>query len=157
MTRFVYDADSEAATAALGAALADALPDGTTVALCGTLGAGKTRLVQAIAEACGIDRRSVVSPTFVLIQEYRGRRTIYHIDAYRIRDQDEFDQLGADEYFESDGLTLVEWADRVEACLPGDRVEVHIEATGSRSRRFEIKAVGQRHADVLRRLRAWAR
>ena len=156
MTRFVYDADGEAATTALGAALADALPDGTTVALCGTLGAGKTRLVQAIAEACGVDRRSVVSPTFVLIQEYRGRRTLYHIDAYRIGDEDEFDQLGADEYFESDALTLVEWADRVEACLPGDRVEIRIEATGSRSRRFEITAVGERHADVIRRLRAWA-
>ena len=157
MTQFVYDADGEAATAALGAALADALPDGTTVALCGTLGAGKTRLVQAIAEACGVDRRSVVSPTFVLIQEYRGRRTLYHVDAYRIRDADEFDQLGADDYFESDGLTLVEWADRVEACLPGNRVEVRIEVTGSRRRRFEITAVGDRHADAIRRLRAWAR
>ena len=156
MTRLVYDADGEAATAALGAALADALPDGTTVALCGTLGAGKTRLVQAIAEACGVDRRSVVSPTFVLIQEYHGRRTLYHIDAYRIRDEDEFDQLGADEYFESGGLTLVEWADRVEACLPGNRVEVRIEVTGSRRRRFEITAVGDGHADAIKRLRAWA-
>ena len=58
----------------LGAALAEVLPDGTTVALCGTLGAGKTRLVQAIAEAVGVDRRNVTSPTFVLIQEYHGRR-----------------------------------------------------------------------------------
>jgi len=155
MTRFIYDAEDEAATAALAAALADALPDGTTVALCGTLGAGKTRLVQAIAEACGVDRRSVVSPTFVLISEYHGRRTLYHIDAYRVGDEDEFDQLGADEYFESDALTLVEWADRVEACLPADRVEIRIEVTGSQSRRFEITAVGKRHAGVIQRLRAW--
>ena len=91
------------------------LPPGTTVALCGTLGAGKTRLVQAIAEGLGVNRRDVVSPTFVLIQEYRGRRMIYHIDAYRLRDDDEFQQLGPDEYFESDGLVLIEWADRVEA------------------------------------------
>ena len=157
MTRFVCNADNEAATAALGAALADALPDGTMVALCGTLGAGKTRLVQAIAEACGIDRRSVVSPTFVLISEHRGRRTLYHIDAYRIADEDEFDQLGVDEYFESDALTLVEWADRVEACLPRDRIEVRIEVTGPQSRRFEITAIGQRHTDVILRLQAWAR
>jgi len=156
MTQFVYDADNEAATAALGAALADALPDGTMVALCGTLGAGKTRLVQAIAEACGIDRRSVVSPTFVLIQEHHGRRTLYHIDAYRIADEDEFDQLGVDEYFESDAVTLVEWADRVEACLPRDRIEIRIEVTGPQSRRFEITAIGQRHADAIRRLQAWA-
>ena len=60
----------------------------------------------------------MVSPTFVLIQEYRGRRTIYHIDAYRLRDDDEFQQLGPDEYFEGDGLVLIEWADRVEAACP---------------------------------------
>ena len=89
MTRCTYAAADETATAALGAALADVLPDGATVALCGTLGAGKTRLVQAMAEAMGIDRREVVSPTFVLIQQYQGRRTVYHIDAYRVRDEDE--------------------------------------------------------------------
>ena len=59
----------------------------------------------------------MTSPTFVLIQEYHGRRTIYHIDAYRVRDEDEFESLGPEEYFESDGLVLVEWADRVAALL----------------------------------------
>lgn len=154
MDCFTYDAADESGTAVLGAALARALPDGTTVALCGTLGAGKTRLAQAIAEACGVDRRNVVSPTFVLIQEYHGRRTIYHIDAYRVADEDDFDRLGPEEYFESEGLTLVEWADRVEKCLPADRVEVHIEVTGPQSRRFEIRAVGHGYEDVLERLRA---
>ena len=113
---FIYDSADESATAALGAALAGVLPAGTTVALCGPLGAGKTRLVQAIAEAAGVDRQDVTSPTFVLIQEYHGRRAIYHIDAYRVRDEDEFESLGVDEYFEGDGLVLVEWADRVERC-----------------------------------------
>ena len=87
-----------------------------------------------------------LSPTFVLIQEYHGRRTIYHIDAYRLRDEDEFDSLGPEEYFESDGLVLVEWADRVEGCLPRERIEIRIEVTGPESRRFEIAAVGQRYA-----------
>ena len=77
MSPVVFNAENEAATAALGHALADVLPAGTTVAMYGTLGAGKTRLVQAIAEGLGVDRRDVVSPTFVLIQEYRGRRMIY--------------------------------------------------------------------------------
>ena len=121
MEHFTYEADDEAATAALGAALADALPAGSTVALCGTLGAGKTRLVQAIAAAAGVDRRSVVSPTFVLIQEYAGRVPVYHIDAYRLRDEDEFRQLGPEEYFEGRGLVLIEWADRVRAALPAER------------------------------------
>ena len=152
--RFTYDADDEAATAALGAALADVLPDGTTVALYGTLGAGKTRLVQAIAAGAGIDRRQVVSPTFVLVQEHHGRRWVYHIDAYRLRDEDEFLELGPDEYFDSPGLTLVEWADRVENCLPRKRIEIHIAVTGPQSRRFEIRAVGQRYIEALQGLAA---
>jgi tRNA threonylcarbamoyladenosine biosynthesis protein TsaE len=152
MPPLIFNADDEAATAALGHRLADVLPPGTTVALCGTLGAGKTRLVQAVAEALGVNRRDVVSPTFVLIQEHRGRRPIYHIDAYRLRDDDEFQQLGPDEYFESDGLVLIEWADRVQASLPRDYVEIRIEVTGAESRRFEIHAVGRRYEDVLRQL-----
>ena len=89
MNRFTFIAENENDTARLGCALAQSLSDGGVVALCGTLGAGKTRLVQAMAEALGVDRRQVVSPTFVLIQEYRGQKAIYHIDAYRLRDDDE--------------------------------------------------------------------
>ena len=149
---YIFNAADETATTTLGHALADVLPPGTTVALCGTLGAGKTRLVQAIAEGLGVNRRDVVSPTFVLIQEHRGRRMIYHIDAYRLRDDDEFQQLGPDEYFESDGLVLIEWADRVEGSLPRDYVEIRVEVTGVESRRFEIRAIGRRYEEVLRRL-----
>jgi tRNA threonylcarbamoyladenosine biosynthesis protein TsaE len=155
MTRLVIDSQSEADTARLGAALAELLPDGTTVALCGTLGAGKTRLVQAIAEAVGIDRHNVTSPTFVLIQEYHGRRVVFHLDAYRLRDEDEFLALGPDECFESDALVLVEWADRVERCLPKDRIEVRIEVTGPNSRRFEVFSVGPRYAETVGRLCRW--
>ena len=152
MTQLIFDAFSEADTARLGAALAEVLPDGTTVALCGTLGAGKTQLVQAIAEATGVNRRDVVSPTFVLIQQYHGRRTIYHIDAYRLRDADEFLALGPEEYLESDGLALIEWADRVRACLPVERVEIHIEVTGPESRRFEVVGIGERYAAAIGQL-----
>ncbi len=154
MERFTYEADDEAATATLGAALAEALPASATVALCGTLGAGKTRLVQAIAEADGVDRRSVVSPTFVLIQEYGGRRPIYHMDAYRLRSEDEFRQLGPEEYFEGPGLVLIEWADRVRAALPAERLEIDITVTGPQSRRFLIAAVGGRYTAVIDALAA---
>jgi len=149
MSSFIFDAAGEQATARLGAALAELLPDGATLALCGTLGSGKTRLVQAIAEAAGVDRREVVSPTFVIIHEYQGRRPVVHIDAYRLRDEGEFLDLGPDEYFESDALVLVEWADRVQGCLPRDRIEIHIDVTGADSRRFEIVAVGGRYAEVV--------
>src|SRR5688572_16392277 len=117
MTSLAFIAHEEADTKRLGAALAAVLPDGTTVALCGTLGAGKTRLVQAVAKACGVTGE-VVSPTFTLCHEYQGERTIYHLDAYRVRDDDEFLQLGVEEYFDSPALTFVEWGDRVINCLP---------------------------------------
>ncbi len=157
MTSLTYHAEDEQATARLGAALAEALPAGTTIALEGTLGAGKTRLVQAIALALGVAEGEVVSPTFVLIGEYQGRRPIYHFDAYRLRDDDEFLELGPDEYFESEGLTFVEWADRVEACLPADRIEIRIEPNGPTSRLFHIRATSDELnevvEDVRRRLR----
>jgi len=152
MNPFRYEAADERATAVLGAALAEVLPEGTTVALCGTLGAGKTRLVQAIAEAAGVDRRQVLSPTFVLIQEYRGRRAICNLDAYRLRDDDEFLALGPEEYFEGDGLILIEWADRVQSCLPAERIEVRIEVTGPESRRFEIVSIGPTYAEAIGQL-----
>ena len=152
MDHFIFDAADESQTTRLGAALARALPDGATVSLCGTLGAGKTRLVQAVARACGVEPRRVVSPTFVLIHEYQGRRSVDHIDAYRIRDAREFDELGPDEYFEGPGLTLVEWADRVERCLPPDRLDVRIEVTGEHARRFEVRVLGHLDLAILDQL-----
>jgi len=94
----------------------------------------------------------VVSPTFVLIHEYPGQRMIYHIDAYRLNDDDEFLELGPEEYFESDGLTLIEWADRVKNCLPNDRLEVRIAVTGEQSRQFELSARGTPYVAALEHL-----
>jgi tRNA threonylcarbamoyladenosine biosynthesis protein TsaE len=154
MSIFVFIADNEQQTATLGAALAEVLPPGTTVALMGTLGAGKTRLVQAIAAASGIDRREVVSPTFVLIQEYSGRRKIVHIDAYRLKDLEEFLALGPEEYFASDALVLVEWADRVPGALPPQRIEIQIEVVGATQRRFEFRPVGEKYREAIIQLRS---
>ncbi len=155
MSRLLYDAADETETAALGAQLAELLPDRCVVALCGTLGAGKTRLVQAIAEAAGVERGRVVSPTFVLMQEYRGRRNIYHFDAYRLRDEDEFLELGPEEYFDGPGVTLIEWADRVENCLPADRLVIRLETTGPTSRRFDISATSETLDEVVGELCRW--
>lgn len=129
---FSYDAADEAATARLGHALARVLPAGCVIGLDGTLGAGKTRLVQAVAEACGIDRRDVISPTFVLVHEYHGGRSIYHVDAYRLRDEDEFMNLGVHERFDQDVLVFIEWAERGE--LPAGRADRHSHPRDGRSR-----------------------
>lgn len=142
MSELSFYASDESDTARLGQALARALPDGTTIALIGTLGAGKTRLVQAVAAACGIASEEVVSPTFTLCNEYHGQRTIYHFDAYRLADDDEFLELGPDEYFDSPALTFVEWGDRVMDCLPRRRVEITIRVREGSAREFSIRAVG---------------
>ncbi len=152
MNEFIFVAKSETDTERLGAALAELLPDQTMVALSGTLGAGKTRLVQAVATACGIQPDDVTSPTFVMCQEYFGDRTIYHLDAYRVKDDDEFLELGADEYFEAQAITFVEWAERVVDCIPHDRLEIEIHVTGEAERTFEISATSDRLKSLIQSL-----
>lgn len=147
-----FVAGDEQATERLGAALARALEPGTILALNGELGSGKTRLVQAVAVALGVPREAVTSPTFVLIQEYAGRLPVFHFDTYRLNDLDEFLELGADELFESDGVCLIEWAQRVEELLPADRVDVAIRAEGPDVRRFLFSAQGPRSCRVLQAL-----
>ena len=137
-------------TERLGRALAETLPAGTVIALLGTLGAGKTRLVQAVAAALGVDREQVVSPTFVLVQQYQGERLIYHLDAYRLHDDDEFLQLGPEEFFDAGGLTFVEWADKVERCLPQEHLTIEIEVAGPTSREFRLRANGGPLQDALK-------
>lgn len=114
----------------LGHRLGSLLFPGAVIALIGTLGVGKTFVTRAIAEGLGIaDSRMVSSPTFVLIQEYPARLPIFHFDAYRLHSEAEFADLGAAEYFEGEGVCLVEWADRVPATLPAQHLQVEISAT----------------------------
>ena len=141
------------ATMAAGRRLASLLFPGAVVALVGPLGAGKTHLVRAIAEGLGVrDSRVVTSPTFVLIQEYDGNLPIYHFDAYRLRGAAEFTELGAQEYFEDAGVCLVEWADRVQACLPAELLHVNLTITGLTSRRMTVAGIGDRYCDIVKAL-----
>ena len=144
----------EAATRQLGARLAALLPAGAVVALDGPLGAGKTRLVQGLAAALGIDPREVVSPTFTLVQEHRGTRTLYHVDAYRLHDEDEFLALGADEYFAAGGLCVIEWAEKVDRCLPPERLHIRLSPVDETRRRAELSACGTAAAAVIQALAA---
>jgi tRNA threonylcarbamoyladenosine biosynthesis protein TsaE len=154
MSRLLFVARDLSDTDRLGAALAQVLPASSVISLVGTLGAGKTYLVQALASALGVARESVVSPTFVLCQEYQGSKKIVHVDAYRLRDEDEFLELGPQEWFESEGLTLIEWADRVESCLPVERLEIRIEVLPADARQFEMHAFGGSMVAALDALRA---
>jgi tRNA threonylcarbamoyladenosine biosynthesis protein TsaE len=150
--RLGCDVVSELETAELGHQLGRCLAAGDVVALIGDLGAGKTRFVKAVAEAWDVPRDEVNSPTFTLIQEYAGRIPLRHCDAYRLRDAEEFADLGLDELFATDGIALVEWADRVENYLPRDRLVIRIAINSPTSRAYEVSATGARSRQVLTRL-----
>jgi tRNA threonylcarbamoyladenosine biosynthesis protein TsaE len=150
----IHEVDDLSGTVELGRRLGALLFPGAVVALVGPLGAGKTQLVRAIAEGLGIaDSRAVSSPTFVLIQEYAARLPIYHFDAYRLRAA-EFADLGAHEYFQGNGVCLVEWADRVTAQMPAEHLRITIAVTGESRRRFTLEAHGAAHQELLTRLTA---
>lgn len=112
----------------LAVGLVEGLPGGIVFGIVGTLGAGKTTLVQSIARACGVDSADVTSPTFTLLQTYHGSVGLHHLDAYRVADEDEFLELGVEELFDDQqAWTLVEWADRVESCMPDVTVWIRME------------------------------
>jgi len=142
MKTLEFRALNEQDTDAFGAALASVLPPRATIALCGTLGAGKTRLVQAIAVASGVDRDDVTSPTFVICQHYHGANLIHHVDAYRIKDFDEWFELGVEELFADTAWTFVEWADRFEQWLPDEYLRIDIDVIGAHERLFRVTGIG---------------
>jgi tRNA threonylcarbamoyladenosine biosynthesis protein TsaE len=131
-------ADDVQATDNLGKLLAEHLPVGSVVALIGALGAGKTTLVQSVAQYLGVDGDTVSSPTFVLLHEYDGDTPVYHFDAYRLETESAFLQLGPDEYFEGNGITFVEWSDKFPAVLPKNHLEIRIDILGETQRRFTL-------------------
>ena len=139
-----------AATEQLGRRLGSVLSAGATIALNGTLGAGKTHPTRAIAEGLNVVNPALVnSPTFVLIQEYPARLPIYHFDAYRLKSSAEFESLGTDEYFQSGGVCIVEWAEKVASSLPDDRLEITIGIIGPTARRLTISADGPNANKIL--------
>lgn len=148
-----FESTSEETTATFGRALGAALTPGSVVALVGNLGAGKTRLAQAIAAGLGADERLVTSPTFILVQEHAGRLPIFHFDTYRLRSIEEFLDLGVEEYLSAGGVCIVEWADRVAEVLPADRLCIEISITGPEARQFTLTADGEQAAAILDRLR----
>jgi tRNA threonylcarbamoyladenosine biosynthesis protein TsaE len=119
--------DSEEETERLGQALADVVGPGVVIGLVGPLGAGKTRLVRAIAERLGVDPRAIASPTFVLIHEYEGTIPVYHFDVYRLESARAFEDLGVADYWDAGGVCLVEWADKVRGLLPDQAWWIRIE------------------------------
>ncbi|HEV8614899.1 MAG TPA: tRNA (adenosine(37)-N6)-threonylcarbamoyltransferase complex ATPase subunit type 1 TsaE [Methylomirabilota bacterium] len=128
-------------TAAAGERLASSLGRGDVVALVGALGAGKTCFIQGLARGLGV-QSPTTSPTFVLINEYRGRLPLHHVDAYRTGSLTELVDLGLLELFDGDGVTVVEWADKLLPLLPERTIHVSIEGLGDEPRTIAIRGPG---------------
>ena len=114
-------------TQTVGEKLGKTLKHGDVIALIGDLGTGKTCLTQGIARGVGIAANEVVnSPSYILINEYNGAIPIYHIDLYRLENSEEIAELGLSEYIESEGICIIEWAERMADSLPDTCIKIHI-------------------------------
>lgn len=141
-------------TRALAAALAPAARAGDRLALVGPLGAGKTQFAKGFAVGLGIED-VVNSPSFTLMAEYAGRLTLFHQDLYRLEGADEVLAGGLLDERQDDGVTLAEWADRLDEGLDPARLTVAIEPTGTESRQLEISGQGEVARRYLEAARAW--
>ena len=116
--------NSEKMTRQLAVKLAKCLVPGDVIALIGELGSGKTVFTKGLAAGIGCDQKEVLSPTFVLMRQYRGRLDLNHFDLYRLKSIRQLEDIGYEEYFYGQAVTVIEWADRIEASLPERHLKV---------------------------------
>jgi tRNA threonylcarbamoyladenosine biosynthesis protein TsaE len=127
-------------TKALGQKIGKKLSPGDVVALLGELGSGKTCLVQGICQGLQIDDFAT-SPSFVIINEYKGKYPVYHFDLYRLQKEEELINLGYEEYFYSQGVCLIEWAEKAKNLLPEKRIEIELKIVSENQREIKIKGI----------------
>lgn len=149
--QWVYEAKDLEGTEALAAFLAAQAVPGTVIALDGDLGAGKTAFSQRFAKHLEV-QDTVNSPTFTLIKEYEGRLPFYHMDVYRLS-LEEAEDLGLDEYFYGNGVTLVEWASIIADILPDQVLHIYIEAGAGSERKMFLTGRGEPYEQWIMTLR----
>ncbi len=153
MSEITLETKSLEETWKLGERIGAQLPAGTLIALYGDLGSGKTSLVQGLARGLGVpESYYVTSPTYNIINEYPGRRTLYHVDLYRIADPEELEEIGFGEILEGDGITAVEWPERLAGeAVPFD-LGIILSPTGIDGRKIRIIAYGLKGRDLIKNL-----
>jgi tRNA threonylcarbamoyladenosine biosynthesis protein TsaE len=135
----VFITNSPEETIAFGKEIGRKLKAGDILAFFGELGSGKTTMIKGICLGLEVsDERTIKSPSFIIVNEYQGRYPIYHIDLYRINDATELKGLGLEEYLESRGVVLIEWAEKVTHLLPSNTVRVEIKILTETSRLISI-------------------
>jgi len=147
----VFNTKGPEETKRVGFLIGELLEAGDVVALDGDLGSGKTCLIQGIARGVGVKERYITSPTFIMINEYIGRIPFYHIDLYRVG-LSGLEGLGLREYIFSDGVTVIEWAEKAGDELPEERISVYLRIMGRRSREIRLIAWGERYIRIIKGL-----
>ncbi|AIE58761.1 tRNA (adenosine(37)-N6)-threonylcarbamoyltransferase complex ATPase subunit type 1 TsaE [Bacillus methanolicus] len=149
MKQYEYLSGGTCDTLEFSKQLSKFLKPGDVLALEGDLGAGKTTFTKGLAEGLGI-RKNVNSPTFTIIKEYHGRLPLYHMDVYRV--EDAYEDLGFDEYFEGDGVTVVEWAHLIEEQLPSEILTISIYREDNEKRRIVLQPKGKRYEELCKEI-----
>ncbi|MFP3722998.1 tRNA (adenosine(37)-N6)-threonylcarbamoyltransferase complex ATPase subunit type 1 TsaE [Niallia circulans] len=149
MNNFEWKADTAERTIDFAERIAWLLQAGDVITLEGDLGAGKTTFTKGIAKGLGITN-TVNSPTFTIIKEYQGKLPLYHMDVYRLKDSDE--DLGFDEYFEGEGVTVVEWAHLIEEQLPVDYLQINLYYDNTSGRKIVLSPKGSRYMQLCKEL-----
>lgn len=139
---------SAAATRALGRRLGALAGPGDVIALTGPLGAGKTELARGIARGLDVEE-PITSPTFILVAEHPGRVPLFHVDGYRLESGADALAAGILDERSLEGVTVIEWAERLGAVVPPGRLEIAIDGAGDEPRRIEARATDRRHARLL--------
>ena len=150
---FEWTSRSEEDTRAFGERVGAALSAGDVVGLIGELGTGKTTLIQGLAKGLGIEAHHVKSPTFVLAREYQGRVPVTHLDGYRLEGESSVVWLDLEWMFSPRKITVIEWADRFEGCLPDDWLEVRLSHKTTHHRQLAVRAHGPRSSARLEAIR----
>ncbi len=139
-------------TEEFGEKLGSILKPGDIISLTGDLGAGKTALTKSIGKGLGVEDY-ITSPTFTLINEYKGRINLYHFDVYRLEGSMDLYDLGFEEYIYSDGISIIEWGDKIEEALPKERINIRIEkGTELDERIIYIYGEGERFEQFIKEL-----
>ncbi|WP_153124582.1 tRNA (adenosine(37)-N6)-threonylcarbamoyltransferase complex ATPase subunit type 1 TsaE [Peribacillus tepidiphilus] len=149
MNEYVFISNSPDTTFSLAEKMGMVIEPGSVITLEGDLGAGKTTFTKGLAKGLGITK-NVNSPTFTIIKEYHGRLPLYHMDVYRLDDESE--DMGFEEYFEGEGVTVVEWAHLIEEQLPKERLAIHLYRLSDVERKIVFHPVGERYVSLCKEI-----
>lgn len=137
-----FHTKSSEETIALGKKIGEVLKPGDVLGFYGELGSGKTMMIKGIAMGLGVNEENLVkSPSFIMINEYKGRYPIYHIDLYRIKNSEELLSIGLDDYLYGDGVCLIEWAEKAEGDLPESVIKIELEVIDPEQRKVKISGL----------------